>query len=208
MQALEADSEAARLALSRTQVSAPWDATVIQANAVPGQIVSAGQSTATLFPVDFALVEVQVPPQLVQLLEEGLQAIELRPANNPGATAVSGKLDAVVRSLSEQNRLATVRVRVDEPLMNSGWVFGMHLQARLVVTQQHAVAQVPPELVVGGNLVWLYRDGRAVRHQLFPVASSADSALVADNFQVGDRLITRRPVGLFDGVEVNVGRVD
>ncbi|MEM7077614.1 MAG: efflux RND transporter periplasmic adaptor subunit [Pseudomonadota bacterium] len=202
LQAIRAELDGAALALVRTEVRAPWAATVVEANAVSGQVLGVGEVTATLLPLDYGVVEVEVPVQSLQLLDTGVANIWLRPVHDPDGDPVPGTLDGVVRTLTESTRLATVRVRVETPLDIPGWTFGMHMRAEIVTRAQRPVARVPAELIIGGNLIWLYREERAVRHQIKPIRSAAGRVTVEDNFLAGDALILERSLGLFDGVRV------
>ena len=205
--AILAEIEQSKLALERTAVSAPWAASVVQANAVQGQFLSVGEVIATLLPIDHAIVELQVPIQTLRLLEAGIETITLRPVDDRGddssAPEVIGIFDSVVKTLTDDTRLATVRVRVERPLDHSGWVFGMHLQAKIVARDEVAVALIPPDLIVSGNLLWIYREGRAQQHQVFPLEQSGTLVSVEDNFRSGDAIILERPIGLFDGAAVD-----
>ncbi len=200
--AIGAELDSARLALERTAVTAPWPATVVEANAITGQVLSVGEVTATLFPLDFAVVELQVPVKTVRLLDAGIDRIELRPVHDLEAAPVVGTFEGIVRNLTDDTRLATVRVRIDQPLEHNGWAYGMHLEARLVAHEQRELVLVPADLIISGNLIWVYRDGRAQRHQLFPVEIEGQTVSVEDNFVAGDALIVERPIGLFDGALV------
>ncbi len=202
--AARAELDGARLALERTSVRAPWAGTVVDASAVVGQVLSVGQVTATLFPLDFAVVEVQVPVRAAQLIEAGTEQVELRPVHDPESVPVLGEIQGIVRNLTDDTRLATVRVRVDDPLARQGWVFGMHLDARIVTSERRAVARLPADLIVSGNLVWVYRDGQARRHQVHPIEMDGASVAVEDNFGAADALILERPIGLFDGATVDL----
>ena len=202
--ALRAELDQARLNLERTEVTSPWPASVVAANAIPGQVLAAGEVVATLFPVDFGVVELQVPVSTLQVFDQGLERIELRPVQNGNLPPVAGELDTIVRTLTDNTRLATVRVRVDRPLQHPGWTYGMHLQADIVAKQIRNLAYIPSDLVVSGNLVWILRQGRATRHQVTPVGNSGRVVSVLDNFAPGDELILERPIGLFDGAEVAV----
>ena len=194
----------ARLVLSRTRVHAPWSATVVHADAAIGQVLSVGDVTATLYPLDYAVVELQVPVGTLRLLDKGISRIELRPVHDLDAVPVVGRLEGIVRNLTEQTRLATVRVRVEAPLEQDGWAYGMHLEARIVAQQQRAVALIPADLIVSGNLIWIYREGRAQRHQVYPIEKAGRQVSVEDNFASDDALIIERPIGLFDGAVVDV----
>lgn len=202
LDAAQAELQRVQLALSRTSIKAPWPAAVISANAVVGRLLPSGEITATLFPVDYAVVEVQVPIENLSLIEAGIERVELRPAHDLDAEPVPGAFESVVRNLTSDTRLATVRVRVWNPLDNPGWAFGMHLEATLIASSQRAIALVPADLIVSGNMVWVYRDGQAKRHQIYPIQSSDLTVSVDDNFADGDALILERPIGLFDGADV------
>ncbi len=205
--AFRAELDRARLALERTAVHAPWPASVVRANAVAGQVLSVGEVTATLFPLDFAVVELQVPARTVRALDAGVERVELKPVHDDSMPPVVGRLEGIVRNLTEDTRLATVRVRIDDPLAHDGWAFGMHLEATVVTAQQQAVARIPADLIVSGNLIWVYRDGQARRHRVHPVGSSGATVSVEDNFHAGDTLILERPIGLFDGADVDAAGV-
>ena len=199
-----AELDSARLALERTTVRAPWPAAVVEANAIVGQVLPVGKVTATLFPLDYAVVELQVSIKQAQLLDAGFERIELRPVHDLQTAPVLGRFEGVVRNLSSDTRLATVRIRIDEPLRYEGWAFGMHLQARLITALEQSVAVIPADLIVSGNLVWIHRDGRVQRHQVFPVEVQGKKVSVEDNFDAGDGLVLERPIGLFDGASVDV----
>ncbi len=204
LKVIQAELDSANLALQRTSIMAPWPAAVVDANVIEGQVLSTGEVTATLYPLDYAVVEIHVPIKTLRMVEAGVARIELRPVHDPDATPVVGRLESIVRNLTDATRLATVRVAIEDPFKHAGWAFGMHLQANIVMQQQRNIAVIPADLIVGGNQVWLFRDGRARRHQVHPIDSTGESVTVEDNFRVGDALIVERPIGLFDGVAVEI----
>jgi len=197
-----AELDKAKLALQRTVVSSPWPASVIHSTAISGQLVSVGDSTATLYPVDYAIVELQVSLKTLRLLDSGIQKVELRPIDMPDSVPVEAEFEGIVRNLTNDTRLATVRVRVKRPLDNNAWAYGMHLAANIITSAHQMATKVPASVIVSGNLIWVYRDGRAIRHQVKPIEHKGDLVVVEDNFSQGDSLIIERPIGLFDGAEV------
>jgi RND family efflux transporter MFP subunit len=204
VKAARAELDRANLALERTSVRAPWPASVIQTNAVVGQVLSVGEVTATLFPLDFGVVELQVPAKTVRLLDAGIDRVELWPVHDFSTPPAIGVFEGIVRNLTDDTRLATVRVRIDEPLKYEGWAYGMHLEARILTTEQRNVALIPADLIVSGNLIWVYRNGQARRHQVHPIENAGMTVSIEDNFSEGDALILERPIGLFDGADVEV----
>ena len=197
-----AELDRARLQLERTRIEAPWPAIVVDASAVEGQLLVPGSVAATLYPTDHGVVELQLPLHVTQRIEQGIERVELRPAGAPAALPTIGVIEGVVRSLTADTRLATVRVRVENPMERAGWAFGMHLEARIVTATDRPVAHIPAELVVGGNLAWIHREGRARQQVLRPVEVLGDLVLVEDAFDSEDALIVDRPIGLFDGAAV------
>ena len=202
--AIVTELDRAKLALERTVIRAPWPASVVQANAIAGQVLSVGEVAAVLFPLDFGVVELQVPGSTVHALETGIERVDLYPIYAAGRPPVVGAIEGIVKNLTEDTRLATVRVRVESPLEYEGWAYGMHLTANIITQQQTAIAMVPADLIISGNLIWVYRDGKAMRHQIYPIENSGLAVSVEDNFEPEDSLILQRPIGLFDGAEVVV----
>ena len=194
-----AEISRAKLALERAVVRTPWPASVVAANAVVGQILVAGEPVGTLYPLDYGVVDLQIPIATLRLVESGIEEVALRAAGDPTSIVVLGVFERVVKSLTNDTRLAIVRVRVDRPLEYPGWVFGMPVQASLVVSKEQAVVMVPPDLIVSGNYLWIYRDGRAMLHQINPLEQRDSMVAVEDNFGSTDVIILQRPIGLFDG---------
>ncbi|MDP6535080.1 MAG: efflux RND transporter periplasmic adaptor subunit [Gammaproteobacteria bacterium] len=202
LKVIQSEIDRANLDLQRTTIKAPWPATVVEVNVIEGQVLSTGEVAATLFPLDHAVVEVHVPITTLHKIDAGVARIELRPVNDETGPPTTGTLEGIVRNLTDNTRLASVRVAIENPLKQVGWAFGMHLQVRIDTLQQRKTAIIPTAMIVGGNLVWVYRDGKARRHQIHPIDSAGDWVIVEDNFASGDELITERPIGLFDGVQV------
>ena len=199
-----AELDQAKLALERSTIRAPWPASVVAAHAVAGQVVTVGESVGTLFPLDYGVVEVQVPLKFLRVIETGVAGVELQPVDNTTNQVINGVFERVVKRLTEDTRLATIRVRVDQPLQHAGWVFGMHVQVTISAHETQNVVLIPADLIVSGNVVWVYRAGRAQRHQVFPLQQSGSRIAVVDNFVEGDALVVERPIGLFSGAFVDV----
>lgn len=203
---ISAQMRRAKLVLERTVVRAPWSASVVSANVALGQVLVAGAPVGTLYPLDYGVVDLQMPIKTLRLMDLGVEEVTLRSVGDPTSEAVIGVFERSVNALTNDTRLATVRVRVDHPLESHGWVFGMPLQATLVARNERAVVLIPPDLIVSGNFLWIYRDGRAVRHQVQPLEQRGTKVTVLDNFGPADVIILQRPIGLFDGAIADVIR--
>ena len=147
----------ARLALSRTRVTAPFDGHVREESVDVGQIVGAGQTVGRLFAS--AAVEVVVPlsdteaaliPGLWELKagdgEQGVQAL-VAARYGEGKYAWKGYVDRGETSVDELTRTIDVVVRVPDPF-SAGIPVGHPLLPALVA------------LLAGGSWRWRSRDLR------------------------------------------------
>ena len=141
----------ARLALSRTRVTAPFDGHVREESVDVGQIVMAGQTVGRLFASD--AVEVVVPlsdgdaaliPGLWELEagdgEQGVQAL-VAARYGAGKYAWKGYVDRGETSVDELTRTIDVVVRVPDPF-NAGIPVG-------ATRSPGAAAGSPPPLLLG-----------------------------------------------------------
>jgi hypothetical protein len=192
-----------KLLLERTVVRAPWPASVVTSNAVLGQVLGTGDTVGVLYPLDYGVVDLQIPIKTLGLIEPGIEQVTLHPIDNLSSQGITGVFERSVKILSDDTRLATVRVRLDRPLQYPGWAFGMPIKATFAVGTQPVVL-VSPDLIISGNSLWIYREGRAMLHQIYPLAQKDRWVAVEDNFDSADKIVLQRPIGLFDGALADI----
>jgi hypothetical protein len=79
----------------------------------------------------------------------------------------------------------------------------MPIKATFAVGTQPVVL-VSPDLIISGNSLWIYREGRAMLHQIYPLAQKDRWVAVEDNFDSADKIVLQRPIGLFDGALADI----
>ncbi|MEJ2539127.1 MAG: efflux RND transporter periplasmic adaptor subunit [Gemmatimonadota bacterium] len=228
LQRSQAQLADARLALDRSTVRAPFDATVRSESVDPGSYATAGQSLAVLYSND--AVEVIVPltdgdaALIAGLweLETGSEArrIPARVISEYGAHryAWEGYVDRVETALDEESRTIDVVVRVPDPLRRGVRIGSSQASAEappLLVGQYVEVRidgregdflVVPRRAIRPGDEVWVVADS-AVR--IVPVdvlQQSGDSAFVAGSFRPAERAVVSGVELATDGMRVRPDR--
>lgn len=204
----------ARLALSRTLVTAPFDGYVREEAVDPGQIVTAGQTVGRLFASD--AVEVIVPlsdrdasliPGLWELKagddKQTVQALVI--ARYGGNNyAWKGYVDRGETSKDEQTRTIDVVVRVPEPFSagipvggaavagdSPPLLVGEYVEVEITGLAPESFFRAPRAALQPGNELWVVNPGGKV--SIAPVQvlqRSNDEVFVTGDLQSGQAVIT------------------
>ena len=204
----------ARLALSRTRVTAPFDGHVREESVDTGQVVMAGQAVGRLFASD--AVEVVVPlsdsdaaliPGLWELeAGDGEQQVQALVATRYGAGkyAWKGYVDRGETSVDEQTRTIDVVVRVPEPF-SAGMpvgasvvtgdppplLVGEFVEVELAGLAPESYFRAPRAALQPGNEVWVVNSRGAV--SIIPVQvlqRADDEVFVTGDLESGQAVIT------------------
>jgi RND family efflux transporter MFP subunit len=170
----------AQLALSRTEVRAPFRGVVRSESASIGTIVQPGQSLGSIVAVDAYEVRVSLTEDEAALIP-GLFAARRAPiaaqvfVEYGGATyrwnAVVDRADAI---LDPETRTIDVFLRVPNPLSGGALVeadgdvtgrappllLGSFVEATITGTSEQPYASIPIEALRPGNQVWIVRNGK------------------------------------------------
>ena len=219
----------AKLALSRTKVTAPFAGFVQEESVDVGQIVAAGQPVARIFATD--AVEVIVPlsdadaaliPGLWSLAAgDGNRAVAVRivARYGDGIYAWDGYVDRGEASLDKQTRTIDVIVRVPDPI-NSGspidgtvplngsppLLVGKFVEVEIEGLELEGYYQVPRAALQSGNEVWVVNDGGAV--SIVPVQilqRTNDEVYVTGTLASGQAVITGGIQFATEGMRVLTG---
>ena len=219
----------ARLALSRTRVTAPFDGHVREESVDPGQIVMAGQTVGRLFASD--AVEVVVPlsdrdaaliPGLWELEagdgEQGVQAL-VAVRYGAGKYAWKGYVDRGETSVDELTRTIDVIVRVPDPF-SAGIPVGVSTAAgagpplllgEFVEVEITGVApenffRAPRAALQPGNELWVLNPGGRVGIVPVQVLQRADDEVfVTGGLESGQAVITGGIQFAVEGMLVSTG---
>ncbi|MYJ94864.1 MAG: efflux RND transporter periplasmic adaptor subunit [Proteobacteria bacterium] len=204
----------ARLALSRTRVTAPFDGHVREESVDAGQIVMAGQTVGRLFASD--AVEVVVPlsdgdaaliPGLWELEagdgEQGVQAI-VAVRYGAGKYAWKGYVDRGETSVDELTRTIDVVVRVPDPFSagipvgatrSSGasppLLLGEFVEVEITGVAPENFFRAPRAALQPGNELWVVNPGGKVSIVPVRVLQRADDEVfVTGGLEGGQAVIT------------------
>ena len=219
----------AKLALSRTKVTAPFAGFVQEESVDVGQIVAAGQPVARIFATD--AVEVVVPlsdadaaliPRLWSLAAgDGNRTVAVRVVARygDGTYAWEGYVDRGEASLDKQTRTIDVIVRVPDPIHAGSpmdgtvpldgsppLLVGKFVEVQIEGLELEGYYQVPRAALQSGNEVWVVNNGGAV--SIVPVQvlqRTNDEVYVTGALASGQAVITGGIQFATEGMRVLTG---
>ncbi len=208
----EARLAEARLALSRTVITAPFAGYVRAESVDAGQIVSPGQVVGSLFAADAAEILVALPDSDAALIP-GLW--ELRAGDDSQQVAArviaeygeqnfawSGYVDRAEASVDSQTRTVDVVIRVPDPFVagspvngpaaggNPPLLVGEYVDVEIEGIVMANIFRIPRAALQAGNEVWVVNGGAVgiVPVRIFQRAD--DEAYVTGSLEAGQPVIT------------------
>ncbi|MBV7255830.1 efflux RND transporter periplasmic adaptor subunit [Pacificimonas sp. WHA3] len=206
----QASLDSARLDLSRTELRAPIDGTIIQRNIDPGQTVVSAFQTATLFEIAEDLsrmrVEADVDEADIGQMRVG-QAVRFSVDAYPG-DFFSGAVEEVRKSPTVEQNIVTYLVLLTVGNEDGKLLPGMTANVEIVTGEVKDVLRVPAAAlryrplpkegedeieVPDGPIVWRKGDdGEPVPVSVKTGLTGVDFAeITSDDLSVGDEVITR-----------------
>ncbi len=201
IQSAEAAREAAKLALARTVVRAPFDARVLETDLDIGQVVNSTLSVGTVFSLDS--IEVTVP----------VSGDELRNIGTPygrRVTVTSSELEIqgqIVRSsaaVDERTRLATLFVRPAAEFTDRLTV-GEFVSITIVGDDRPRALRIPTAALTSRDQVWVVDRG-ALSERRVQVLGSRGGTSYVDAFDAADGLVAVPPANGRPGLPVTPTR--
>ena len=213
----------ARLALSRTRITAPFNGLVREESVDPGQVVNPGRPVGRLFAAD--AVEVVVPlsdsdaaliPDLWRLKAgDGNRAARVVARHGDAKYEWEGYVDRAEATLDEQSRTIDVIVRVPNPfsagVATNGVVSpGGHpplLVGKFVRVEIEGLApegffRVPRASLKPGDEVWMVKSGVVTIVPVRVLQRADDEAFVTGSLEAGLAVITGGMKFATDGMPV------
>ncbi len=209
LSAAEARREAARLALDKTVLRAPFDAVVQSEELAPGTVLTAGSEIARLVGTERFRVVLAVPPAALHRIEAA-ESAEVRLAQ-PGVweagAARSGEIARIRPELSETGRMAEVVVEVADPLARDGaagprLLLGTLLEARILLPAIPGSVAVDRTWIRGESRVWVDAGGRLEIRQVEIAWAGPETALVTAGLAPGERVVTTLIDTVADGMAI------
>ena len=204
IEAAKAALESAKLALARTVLRAPFDATVLQRQVDLGTYITTNSDIVTLVGTDEYWVELSVAPSQLRWIkipntpEELGSPVKLYHDTVWGKTTFrTGHVIRLLTDLETEGRMARVMVAIEDPLNlhthnpeGPKVLLGSYLRAEIQGQEIPHVANVGRNFVRDGDAVWLLRENNTL--EIRPVTipyRGPDHVLVSQGLQEGDRVI-------------------
>ena len=202
----------AELALARTTIVAPFNASVVEEAVEVGQVVGPSSALAKLIGTDHFWVTVSVPVEDVGLLQ-------LPKGDTPGSPVTvsqrlqdgstitrKGRLLRLIEQLDAQSRRAQVLLQVADPLASMPPLLpGAYVSARIQGALQPRVYSIPRTAIYEGRALWSLDERDRLKRRLVDVLWDDDEMLFATgDLQDGERVVVS-PLSLpFEGKSVRV----
>ncbi len=199
VETLRADLRLAEKRLRDATIVAPFDGSISERKAAPGQYVKDNNPIVTLVKIHPMRLRLEVPESAAGTIRVGTQ-LEFTTDAAPDTS-----FKAVVRelnpALSDQSRtlMAEARLSSSDPRLRPG----MFVQVRLLLARDVETTVVPKRAVytvAGLTKVFTVRDGKLVEHRLAPGQMLGDWMEVpAAEIRAGDTVVVSNLAQLTDG---------
>jgi HlyD family secretion protein len=193
----EAFLAAARVRLADATTRAPFGGTIVARDVEPGESVSPGVPSFVLAQLEEVLVELAVPERSRAGLARG-QAATIRVDALPGRT-FAGKVEEIGPAAALANRTFLVKVRVANA--DGALHPGTFARGTIVTALRASVLQIPEAAILptpGEPIVFLVKDGRAVRREVTVGDRSNGFVEVTAGVEPGDQVVVAGHEGLTD----------
>jgi len=210
------DIAIAELQRSRTVITAPYNAMVIEESVEVGQLLNPGSDICELVGTDEFWIQVTIPfSQLkwVHFPEEGRPGAEaqviLDTGNGESATW-KGRVIRLLGDLDPLGRMARLVVSVTDPMnltrkSDSPFplLLGSYVEVKIDAGQLEDTLRIPRSALKEGNQIWVVGDDHLLK--ILPATvlwPEKETVLISNNLEEGDQLIVSDlPVAL-PGMEV------
>lgn len=196
--------ESAKLALARTVLTAPFDATVLQRQVDLGTYITTNSDIVTLVGTDEYWVELSVAPSQLRWIkiprtpEDLGSSVKLYHDTVWGKTTFrTGHVIRLLTDLETEGRMARVMVAIEDPLNfhthkpeSPKVLLGSYLRAEIQGQDIEQVANVNRNFIRDGDAVWLLSENDTLEIRSINIVYRGPShVLVSHGLQEGDRLI-------------------
>ncbi|MDG2305149.1 MAG: efflux RND transporter periplasmic adaptor subunit [Candidatus Binatia bacterium] len=206
----EARLDAARAAMERTILRAPFDGIVAEINGEVGEVVTPSPVGVATLPtvdlIDTSCLYVRAPIDEVDAgaVREGLPALITLDAF-PGEEypAIVRRVAPYVLDLEKQARTVDVEVGFDNIDEAGALLVGYSADVEVILEARESVTRVPTEALMEGHRVLLYKDGTLEERTIEAGLENWEFTEVLSGLSDGDQIVlTVDRNGLVNGAEV------
>ncbi len=216
MEKAKNDIKIAELDLSRTVITAPFNAMVIEESVEVGQLLDTGSDICELVGTDEFWIQVMIPfsqLQWVRFPENGRPGAETQvilDTGNGESTVWKGRVIRLLGDLDPLGRMARLVVSVTDPLnlsRKSGSQFplllGSYVEVKIEAGQLENTLRIPRAALKEGNQIWVVGDDHLLK--ILPATvlwPEKETVLISNNLEEGDQLIVSDLQVALPGMEV------
>jgi RND family efflux transporter MFP subunit len=200
------------LNLERTEIRAPFNATVLSESVDEGQVVGPQSSIARIVGTDHVrlLLSVRVEDlPFIDLPRNGSDGSQVTVRQRLGAGRVverSGRVSHRVEELDPGTRRAQVLVQVNDPMAlddDLPLLPGAFVEAAIVGRPVTDAIRIPRSAVYDGATVWVVDGGLTLeRRTIVPLWSDTEHVYVREGIQPGDEIVVSRLARPIEGTSV------
>ncbi len=197
------DIEIAELQLSRTVITAPFNAMVIKESVEVGQLLSPNSEICQLVGTDEFWIQVTVPFSQLKWIQfpegdkPGAEANVILDTGDGEATVWKGRVVRLLSDLDPLGRMARLVVSVEDPLgINNRssnplpLLLGSYVEVSIDAGDLEDAIRVPRESLREGNQIWVVGSDNLLKvlqaEILWP---EKETMLISNNLEKGDRLV-------------------
>ena len=210
----------AELDLSRTQLSAPFNAMVLDESVEVGQLIEPGKTIATLVGTDTFWIQVSLPVEDLRWIRipggevatgEGAAAsVTLDTGESETVFTWDGSVERLLGDLETSGRMARVLVSVSDPLAGAAGATGLplllgsYVRVDIDAGELDEVIAVPRTALRDGERLWTVDAADKLRiHETELRWATGETLLVSNTIPPGQRLIVSGLRAALPGMDVD-----
>lgn len=199
VEAAQARENIARLELSRTIFSLPFDGRVVDSQAEVGQLINMGQAFGEVFANDAIEALVPVSPSQLRLIEPAVgRAARIR----INKATFAGSVARISPNLDERTRFAQLHLTID----HGGQIYpGTFIDVEITGPTLGQTLLLPEAAEQANESVWTVHDS-ALKKQTLTYINRNKSGILVPDFDIGEGIVLGTVPGGVDGLMVAVER--
>ncbi len=198
----------AKLALTRTNIVAPYDGKVIEKVADLGQLVSPNAPIAKILSSSSLEVRLPVPANKVQFLPAftGEQKVELIADFGGFSQSWLASLDRADSVIDQTSRQWFVTAKIDGALIEKDPLLkvGQFVNARINGKQIDKAVIIPSRYIYDNQMVYLFNQGKLERRNVTIAWQGSEQSLIESGIQAGEQLIMTQLNFVADGAKLQL----
>ncbi|MFL0804648.1 MAG: efflux RND transporter periplasmic adaptor subunit [Agarilytica sp.] len=191
----------AELNLSRTDIKAPYDGSVIRSHVALGQVVNSSSTLAEVFATDAAEITLPIKSDELHLLN--LDHDQVNTAKKPIAVEIEsslfdkniwqGRIVRVSSAIEEQSRQLSVVARVNNPFTQNTQrpplKIGEYTTARISGNTIENAIVIPNHAIYQGQYVYIFQDDQVHRRDIQIEWRGEEESLINKGLDEGDQVV-------------------